>query len=312
MKNIITLTGDIGSGKSTVAAVLGRTLGYSILTTGAMLREMAARQGITVLELNKQAMSDSQVDRMIDGYIQDLNARGDQKLILDSRLAWHFVDGSFNVFLYVDPLAAARRVLAHNRPEEAHADLHDAMRNNLHRRELENERFEKLYHIQCDDLANFHLVVDTTWAGPDQVARTIAQAYSGRESAGAGPNGYLCPKSLLPTTELRPEGPAPRVRNADCGLRIPAGERSSQEDEASSGESPGPIDVVRLGHYFLLRDDTAHARASTALKRGDVYLPCRILGPDPALQPAGVSEWETAHDFTFASYPDERGEPALR
>jgi len=303
MKNIITLTGDIGSGKSTVAAVLGRTLGYSILTTGAMLRELAARQGITVLELNQQAMSDSQVDRMIDGYIQDLNARGDQKLILDSRLAWHFVQGSFNVFLYVDPLAAGRRVLAHNRPEEAHADVHDAVRNNLRRRELENERFEALYNIQCDDLSNFHLVVDTTWAGPDQVAQTIAQAYSGRESAEPGPNGFLCPKSLLPTIELR---------IADCGLRIPAGERSSQEEEASSGESAGPIDVVRLGHYFLLRGAAAHARASTALKRGDVYLPCRILGPGPALQPAGVSEWEAAHNFAFASYPDEQGEPAQR
>ncbi len=292
MKNIITLTGDIGSGKSTVAAVLGRTLGYSILTTGAMLRELAARQGITVLELNQQAMSDSQVDRMIDGYIQDLNARGDQKLILDSRLAWHFVQGSFNVFLYVDPLAAGRRVLAHNRPEEAHADVHDAVRNNLRRRELENERFEALYNIQCDDLSNFHLVVDTTWAGPDQVARTIAQAYSGRESAEPGPNGFLCPKSLLPTRDMK--------------------DFKDHKGEAQADRSTQPIDVVRLGHYFLLRDAAAHARAGAALKRGDVYLPCRILPPDPALQPAGVSEWEAAHDFTFASYPDERGEPAQR
>ena len=295
MKNIITLTGDIGSGKSTVAAVLGRTLGYSILTTGAMLREMAARQGTTILELNKQAMTDRQVDRMIDGYIQDLNTRGKEDFILDSRLAWHFVQGSFNVFLYVDPLAAARRVLAHNRPEEAHADLHDAMRNNLHRRELENERFEKLYHIQCDDLSNFHLVVDTTWAGPDQVARTIAQAYSGRETTEPGPNGYLCPKSLLPTRDLKD-----------------VNDSKDHKDEAQADRSTQPIDVVRLGHYFLLGDLAAHARAGAALKRGDVYLPCRILPPDPALQPAGVSEWEAAHDFTFASYPDERGEPAQR
>ncbi|HQL71927.1 MAG: cytidylate kinase [Planctomycetes bacterium ADurb.Bin126] len=303
MKNIITLTGDIGSGKSTVAAVLRDKLGYAILTTGSMLRELAARQGITVLELNKQAMSDSQVDRMIDGYIQDLNARGDQKLILDSRLAWHFVQGSFNVFLYVDPLAAGRRVLAHNRPEEAHTDVHDAMRNNLHRRELENERFETLYDIQCDDLSNFHLVVDTTWASPESVAAMIVQAYRQRDPGPAGINGYLCPKSLFPTKDIRD------LQGSDAEAADKASADAAGPDEP--GLHPAfPINVVRLGHYFFIRD--GHARASRALRQGLLYVPCRISPAEAAVHPAGVNEWEEAHGFTFASYPDERGEPTLR
>ena len=303
MKNIITLTGDIGSGKSTVAAVLGRTLGYSILTTGAMLREMASRQGATVLELNKQAMTDSQVDRMIDGYIQDLNARGDEQFILDSRLAWHFVHGSFNVFLYVDPLEAARRVLAHNRPEETHADLHDAMRNNLHRRELENERFEKLYNIQCDDLGNFHLVVDTTWARPESVAAMIVQAYRQREPGSGGVNGYLCPKSLFPTRDIRD------LQESEAGAADANAPDAAQPDDPDLHPA-FPINVVRLGHYFFIRD--GHARASRSLRQGLLYVPCRISPAQAAVHPAGVNEWEETHGFTFASYPDVRGEPAAR
>ena len=53
MKHIITLSGDIGSGKSSVAAELKHLTGFDIIGTGKIQRAIAERRGVTTLELNK-------------------------------------------------------------------------------------------------------------------------------------------------------------------------------------------------------------------------------------------------------------------
>ena len=50
----ITITGKLGSGKSTVAKKLVELYGFEIFSTGAILRAAAAERGMDVLELNKE------------------------------------------------------------------------------------------------------------------------------------------------------------------------------------------------------------------------------------------------------------------
>ena len=68
MKEIVTLSGDIGGGKSSVARILSASLGYPIISAGGMQREIAASMGLTTLQLNEQSAKDRSVDDRIDAF----------------------------------------------------------------------------------------------------------------------------------------------------------------------------------------------------------------------------------------------------
>jgi CMP/dCMP kinase len=310
MKEIITLTGEIGSGKSTVGRILAAALGYEFISTGMIQRRFAAERGCTSLELNEASMRDPQLDDHIDSYLRRLNHEG-SRLVLDSRLAWHFVEEAFDVFVYVDPCVGARRVLSDARGQEVHHDLADAVRNDLRRKHLENRRFADLYGAQCDDPDNFALILDSTWAEPpalaDQICKRFHEAASGHAAAGA----YLSPKSLYPTKNL-----ATAARD----------ESETLSSAVESWESPPrePIEIVRFSEYHFIL--AGHRRISSALAAGLDFVPCILRRPQDRPTANGptygekvaasydrtlISAWEQSHHFSFPSYPDAAGNPQV-
>lgn len=176
MKRIITLSGDIGGGKSSVALALQQLTGYEIIGTGAIQRAIAKQRGITTLELNHISQTDRSVDDEIDSYVINLGQTRDE-LIIDSRLAWHFIPNAFKVFLNVDPLIGAERVFNASRSEEHNPSLDATLENNAKRQAMEDERFYKLYNIRFREPSNYNLVVDTSHDTPEQIATNIQQQF---------------------------------------------------------------------------------------------------------------------------------------
>ena len=68
----ITIAGDIGSGKTTIARELAAHLAVEMRSTGGIQRQLAAARGITTLELDQLAESNSAIDRQIDRYLKTL------------------------------------------------------------------------------------------------------------------------------------------------------------------------------------------------------------------------------------------------
>jgi cytidylate kinase len=176
MKRIIALSGDIGGGKSSVATALQHLTGYEIIGTGAIQRAIAKQRGITTLELNQISQTDRSVDDEIDNYVINLGKTRDE-LIIDSRLAWHFIPDSFKVFLKVDPIIGAERVFNASRSEEHNPSLDITLENNAKRQAMEDERFYKLYNIRFREQSNYDLVVDTSIDAPEQIAQHIQQQF---------------------------------------------------------------------------------------------------------------------------------------
>src|SRR5690606_27677648 len=108
-KNIITIAGDLGSGKSTTADLVAKLLGYERFSSGSFMRDMAAKKGVTVVEFNQMAEKDPKIDTEIDTTIQRIGEEKDN-LVIDSRTAWHWIPGSFKVYLSLDPKLAAERM----------------------------------------------------------------------------------------------------------------------------------------------------------------------------------------------------------
>ncbi len=175
-KAIITLSGDIGSGKSATGKLLAALTGFELLSTGSIQRSIATSLGITTLELNQRSAKDRAVDDQIDQRTIELGNTRD-RFIMDSRLAWHFIPEAFKVFLSVSPHIAAARVFNAGRAEEKHSSLEAALENNLSRQKLEQERFGSLYGVELRNHNNYDLVVDTSNITPEEVAQRIFDAY---------------------------------------------------------------------------------------------------------------------------------------
>ena len=179
----ITITGKLGSGKSTVAKKLVELYGFEIFSTGAILRAAAAERGMDLLDLNKELNSKLDSDRSMDDLLDNTtirvaSERKDDKLIFDSRMAWHFVPGAFKVFVTVDPRVAAERVLKDPRPGEPAEDVDELCAELVERSKVEQARFQYLYGVDYYDYKNFDLVVDSSHRTPDEVTALVWENFN--------------------------------------------------------------------------------------------------------------------------------------
>lgn len=173
----IAITGKLGSGKSTVAAILSDKLGYEIYSTGSVQRKAAADMGITTLELNQRMMSDPSFDHVIDDTVTAISKERDH-IIFDSRMAWHFAHNAYRVFITVDTREAARRVFAADRGDvESYNTVEEAETALNERCELERERFLSIYGVDYNSPDNYDLVVDSTDKSPEEVAEIIVREF---------------------------------------------------------------------------------------------------------------------------------------
>jgi cytidylate kinase len=178
----ITITGKLGSGKSTVAKILQARYGFEIFSTGAILRAAAAERGMDLLDLNKELNANLDSDRSMDDLIDNTTIRvaaerKEDKLIFDSRMAWHFVPDSFKVFVTVDPCVAAERVMKDPRPGEPAEDVNVLCAELVERSKVEQERFRYLYGVDYYEYQNFNLVVDSSDRCPDEVADLVWEGF---------------------------------------------------------------------------------------------------------------------------------------
>lgn len=181
-KEIITISGKPGSGKSSTADNVARELNYQRFSSGDFMRKMAIEKGITLNELSKIAENDNGViDKMIDDEVAKLNES--DKIVLDSRLAFHFLHNSFKVFLDLAPEISKDRVISSlknnnlrassegiNTPEEVYLKI-------IERLESEKKRYKELYNLDYTNKENFDLVIDTEKNNLDQVVGIILTEY---------------------------------------------------------------------------------------------------------------------------------------
>lgn len=175
--NIITISGALGSGKSTIMKMLANRLGYETYSTGNAQRQIAQKYGVTTLELNHIADKNPDIDKEIDGVFASLTQTG-KKYVIDSRLAFFFIPSSFKVKLNVDVNEAAKRVLNDtSRTSEVQCETPEQMASILReRRASEVARFISTYDVNIDDESHFDLVVDTTNKTPDEICEIILTA----------------------------------------------------------------------------------------------------------------------------------------
>jgi len=169
----ITLTGDLGSGKSAVSRILCERTGYEYVSTGRIQRQLAQEMGLDTLEMNRRADTDPSIDERIDGIFASLG-QAPGGYVVDSRMAWFFLPESLKVYLKTDVRIAAERILRDpTRNSEQYASVEEAVEKIMARKQSENARFLLKYGADCSNYDNFDLVIDTSERSATEVAELI-------------------------------------------------------------------------------------------------------------------------------------------
>lgn len=192
----ISITGDIGSGKSTVAKELAERLSMRIVDSGQLYRKFALDKNISVLEQNQS--DDNSIDIKIDNTIAEMG-KNENGIIFVSRLAWHFVPDSIKIYLKVNPLVAAERVVNDTRVGETHTNVEDTLKYNQERKQLELDRYRDMYSIDDPSgYSNADIICNIGYNKPEDVVDILYTAIINREFG-----FYTDPKVLLPTQCIR-------------------------------------------------------------------------------------------------------------
>ena len=197
----ITITGDIGSGKSTVAHIIAEQLNMDVIETGELYRKYSNEHGVDVLGQNKS--DDWSIDRKIDSEIARLGKEVDNTIFV-SRLAWYFVPNAINIYLTVNPILAAKRVsINKERVSEKHSSYLETLKYNQERKSLELNRYKKMYNLyDPSGYLNADIIVAIGKNTIETVSSCIISAIKNKDYG-----IFIDPKTILPTQVFRDLNP---------------------------------------------------------------------------------------------------------
>ena len=143
------------------------------------MRDIAAQRVVSIDELNTMMEREPALDHEVDAVVRSKETEHD--IVLDSRLAWHWIPGSFKVFLRLDPKTAAERIFKQIQQEgrlsEEFKTEEEVVSSISNRLASEKTRYQELYGVNYLDESHYDLVVDTGRHTLPDAAHTIETAY---------------------------------------------------------------------------------------------------------------------------------------
>lgn len=84
-RHIISLGGELASGKGTVSKILMKDLNYGVYRNGDYFRKLGSQMGMDVTEFNIYVQSHPEIDRQIENSAAEY-AKDHDNFIIDARL----------------------------------------------------------------------------------------------------------------------------------------------------------------------------------------------------------------------------------
>ncbi|MFP3227578.1 MAG: AAA family ATPase [Caldisphaera sp.] len=157
IKPIIIVSGPPGSGKSTYAKRLANDLNLRYYTSGQAFRDLAKELNLDLIELNKIAQNNPEIDLKIDKKTLEEAKKG--CIVIDSHLAaWILKDiSTISIYVKADIRNRIERLQLRD-----NKDINYSIEEAIYREYTHYRRFKEYYGIDIKDLSIFDLIIDTT------------------------------------------------------------------------------------------------------------------------------------------------------
>ncbi len=296
------ITGHLGSGKSTICKLLNKDNNFEIISAGSIMREMAAEKEMSILDFQKSPSNLEHVDNYIDTAIVAKNKgiSDDKNVIFDSRMAWHFLPETFKIFIAVSPYQAALRTyLTRDTKDESYTSIDEAMKQLIERRVVENRRYKVLYEVNCEDLGNYDVVIDTSFISPKEAVDIIMDCYNKKEHGVAYEKLWISPQFLLPNGPL---------------THIDRDKINSYIEKINNKEEIEPIKLLRVHDSLFVIEGHSRLIAYNLCKI-NLINPIIVLNEDDILEDGrkakrlveiteeDLKQWEEVNGFKYNYLP---------
>lgn len=162
----ITLSGCVGSGKTTTGKLLAERLEFSFISIGNKTRELAQSKGLSIVDFQKLCLTDPEMDRQIDREFSN-ECNNSEMIVIDYRLGFKFVKNAYHVFLKISEDTATKRIKVANRMAESSETIQE-------RNESFKNQFLNAYGVDYTMPKNYDLIVEAEkFNGPDEIVEYI-------------------------------------------------------------------------------------------------------------------------------------------
>jgi cytidylate kinase len=163
---IITVSGRTGSGKDTLGKELAKKLGYQVISP--TFKDLAAKEGVSLMEFQKKAMADPNIDKKFDAILREQVAATKGKCVVTTWLGPWMIDADLRVYVSVEDNVRAERVAKRDGMTVAEAKKHLVARDKQN-----HERYLKVYGIDIFDISKFDIKLDSGKMNPEQLADEV-------------------------------------------------------------------------------------------------------------------------------------------
>ena len=168
----ITISGNPGSGKSTVGRLLSVKIGLKYVYSGEIFRKNAKKYSMSLEEFGSYCEKHKEIDKELDDYQLEILQKGN--VIVEGRIAgWiaHLNNiTALKVILYTDIETRAGRIV--NRES---GDIEKRKQEMLNRERSEALRYKNYYNIDLKDITIYDLVINSTEKTPEEIIDLIIQ-----------------------------------------------------------------------------------------------------------------------------------------
>lgn len=169
---LVTLSGEPGSGKTTVARLLAKKLGLPHVYAGDLFRREAERRQLTLEEFNLLCERDHTIDQSLDERMLEIARRGN--VVLEGRLAG-FLARRYGLKALKVWLTASEAVRAERVARRENRDAARVLELNRLRQASDARRYREIYGFDLADIAIYDIVLNSDNETPEALAEHLAR-----------------------------------------------------------------------------------------------------------------------------------------
>lgn len=161
---IIAVSGLSGSGKNTLGKGIAEKLGYRLVCP--TFKDLASKEGISLLEYQRKAEGDPDIDRKFDDLLKEEASKGD--CVVTTWLGPWMVDPDVRIWVFAPDEIRAQRLAKRDGIPNEEAKVHIDMRDENNRL-----RYKRLYDIDIDDHCEFDVCVNSGIYPPQKLVEIV-------------------------------------------------------------------------------------------------------------------------------------------